>query len=71
MKRGQVTHHLIVVPGSLGMNGLSMLSQIVKSGELLATVAGEWSFTSMFSIREDRDRQVQVSEAQMDPSFRT
>lgn len=53
MKGGQIAHHLIVLLGFVGMNGLSMLPKIVETGELLAAVAGEWAFASVFTVSDE------------------
>lgn len=48
MKGSQITHHTLILVLLIGMNGLSMLAKVIETGKLLPTVAGKWSFTSMF-----------------------
>jgi hypothetical protein len=48
MKRGEVAHHLLILLLLISMDGLSMLAQVIQTRELLATVAREGTFTSVF-----------------------
>lgn len=56
MKGGEIAHHLIVLLGLISMDSLSMLAKIVETGELLATVAGEWTFASVFTVSVETDQ---------------
>ena len=48
MQRSQIAHHLLVLIGLVSVNGLSMLTKIVKTGELFSTMTSERAFTGMF-----------------------
>lgn len=42
-------HHALVLVLLIGVHGLGMLAQVVEARELFPTVAGEWTFASVFS----------------------
>jgi hypothetical protein len=46
---GEVAHHALVLFLLVGMNGLSMLTKIIESGELFVTMAAEGTFAGMFT----------------------
>jgi hypothetical protein len=49
MKRRELSHHALIGILLIGMDGLSMLTKIVETRELLSAMASERTFTSMFS----------------------
>jgi hypothetical protein len=49
VKGSKVTHHPFILILLVSMDSLRMLTKIVETRELLATVAGEWAFTGVFS----------------------
>jgi hypothetical protein len=48
MERSEVAHHALVVVLLVCMNSLCMLTKVVEAGKLLAAMAGEWAFSSVF-----------------------
>jgi len=48
VQRSEVAHHLLVLLLLVGMDGLSMLAQVVKTRELFPAMTGKGTFTSMF-----------------------
>ena len=48
VKRGKLSHHALVGILFIGVNGLSMLTKIVETRELLATMTSERTFASVF-----------------------
>jgi hypothetical protein len=56
VKRGEVAHHAFVLILLVSMDSLRVLTKIVETRELLATVTGKWAFTGVLSawgISED------------------
>lgn len=50
MQRGKVAHHLLVLILLIGMDSLSVLTQVIKPRELLATMTSERAFASVFPM---------------------
>jgi hypothetical protein len=48
VERGKFSHHTLIRVLFIGMYGLSMLAKIVETRELLATMASERTFSSVF-----------------------
>lgn len=48
MEGGELMHHALVLLLLIGMHGLSVLTKVVESRELFATVASERTFSGMF-----------------------
>ena len=48
MQSSEIAHHLLVELLLIGVNGLGMLAEIVKSRELLGAVATERALASVF-----------------------
>jgi hypothetical protein len=48
VKGSQLAHHPLICVLLIGMNGLSMLSEIVETRELLAAMTGKWALAGMF-----------------------
>jgi hypothetical protein len=61
MERRQVTHHLLVFGHALGVDGLSMLAQVIEPGELLAAVAGKRTLSGMLPDVPVEVRTVELS----------
>ena len=53
MEGRELAHHTLISILLVCMNGLGMLAKIVKTRELLSTVAGERTFAGVFSVEED------------------
>jgi hypothetical protein len=51
MKRGKITHHLLVLLLLISMDSLGMLTQVVKARKLLSAVTSERAFASMFPMQ--------------------
>lgn len=51
MECGEIPHHGLVLVWFVCVHGLCMLAEVVESRELLAAVASEGTFASMFAIR--------------------
>ena len=60
MKRGEVAHHLLVLLLLVGMDGLSMLAQIIKTRELLSAMTSERTFASMFPLQKKDKRKARA-----------
>jgi len=56
MKRGQFAHHTLILFLLIGVNSLSMLTQIVEARKLLAAMTSKRALASMFPVRKLRDR---------------
>ena len=48
MEGGEITHHALILVLLVGMNGLGMLTKVVKTRKLLATVTAKRAFTRVF-----------------------
>lgn len=57
MERSKVTHHGLVLLLLIGVNGLSMLPEVVEAGELFATVTAKGTFACVFSTKEDENKE--------------
>jgi hypothetical protein len=49
MERREVAHHAFILVLFVSMNGLCVLTQVVKTRKLLAAVAAKRAFTRVFS----------------------
>lgn len=49
MQGSEIAHHFVVELLFVSMDGLSMLTQIIETRKLFATVTREWTFSGMFS----------------------
>jgi len=50
VERGEIAHHSFVLCLLVSVYGLGVLAEVVKAGELLATVTGERAFASVFPV---------------------
>jgi hypothetical protein len=51
MKRGEIAHHALVLVLFVSVDSLRVLTKVVETRKLFATVAGKGAFTGMFPIR--------------------
>lgn len=58
MKGREFMHHALILVLFIGMNGLSMLTEIIKTRKLLATMASEGTLPSMFPANAQGKRRV-------------
>jgi hypothetical protein len=49
MQRSQFPHHLFVLLGFIGVDGLRMLAKVVETGELFTAMAAERTFACVFA----------------------
>jgi len=52
MERSKVTHHGLVLLLFIGVNGLSMLPEVVEAGELFAAMTAKGAFAGVFSVKK-------------------